>query len=109
MRTIAITSTILVLAGCAASTRVFDGQNVRTVTNPGSVQIQAPAPSPSEPSDLGRPNPPIIKGRMPHSSPPPVQSPGTTVPPIDQQQLLPDRCSGGSANGKRPLPECMPA
>jgi hypothetical protein len=109
MRAVGIASTLVVLAGCAASTRVFDGQNVRTVTNPGAVQVQAPAASPSEPADLTRPNPPMFKGRMPHSSPPPAQSPGTTVPPIDQQQLPPDRCTGGSVTGKRPAPECMPA
>jgi hypothetical protein len=108
MRIIATASTLLVLVGCAATTRVFDSQTVRTVTNSGPVQVH-PIPRPGEPSDLGRANPPVVKAKMPPSNPSPTQNPMTTVPPIDPQQLPQDRCSGGSANGKQPLPECMPA
>lgn len=99
--TIAIVSSVVVLAGCAVTTRVIDsGHRLSTVTN-GAVQTRVQAPAPSEPSDLGRLNPPIRKG----GSPQPPGAP-TTVPPVPPE-LARDRCStGGYEQGKRPMPEC---
>lgn len=119
IRVVGAAAAILVLAGCAVSTRLFDpAARIPTVTQAGAGGLGARPRAadqgvltPSEPpfADLGqRTNPPI--GRMKPPSTPSQPHPQMAVPPSTQGPVTRDRCSTGfSTPGKKhPLPMCAP-